>query len=640
MKREGIKTYLDELYSLHYREKPVPVEVFVRDTYYLGKATNKGRVIYPIWMEALKTIFRDDSKTQVVLTGAIGTGKTTIAIIAVAYVLYNLLCLKNAWEYFGKPSTGQMGVSFFNLTKSLGESRGFAKLQAFLLSSPWFLRAAMPQPKTKSGVQYLEFPLLRYILASPYAKGFGTIGEDVIAGIMDEVDSPTESAKQKARVLKAYEATVRRFESRFTIQGLSIGRLFLVASKQEELSFINTFIAQMKNSDKVLIFDIPLWEAQPRHYFSGARFNVAVGDAFHKPMILDEGENVREVVEKGYEIIDVPVEFKEEFERDLIGALRDLAGISVAGVRRRKLFASELFIKECFDKTKVDPITLPTVLIGLNDDVELIWYIEHQRFRMGRDVVRYMHWDISVSGDASGISMCGIKEWRMVDIENQDGTYRKQKVPVIETDFVLRVKAKEGDRIPLHKVRKMVLDLKALGYTIKFSADLKLMSEDTTQLLQKAGISVRYLSVDRTDKPYVNWRNLVYEKRWIMHPHAMTLFEAKHLEHDHEKGKVDHPNEVRDIEVLEEGDIKEVVMLGSKDCTDAIVGAIENCVTDSNVPMDVQSMKGILKKVAEGLEERQTPVLPMKDASGREIIGVKEGDNVKKLSSLIKKLRK
>jgi hypothetical protein len=56
--------------------------------------------------------------------------------------------------------------------------------------------------------------------------------------------------------------------------------------------------------------------------------------------------------------------------------------------------------------------------------------------------------------------------------------------------------------------------------------------------------------------------------------------------------------------------------------------------------MDVQSMKGILKKVAEGLGERQTPVLPMKDASGREIIGVKEGDNVKKLSSLIKKLRK
>ena len=637
LNRKEINTYLNSLYAQMYREKPVSVEQFIRDEAYLGKVTSKGNAIYPIWIDALNTIFTDDSKIQVVLTGAIGTGKTTASIIGLLYVMYRILLLKNPWDYFQKVTAGKMSISFFNLTKSLSDSRGFYKMQSYMLSSPWFRENAIGDPRIRNRVEYLEFSLFNYILASPYAKGFGTIGEDVISGLMDEVDSPTESIKQKERVLKAYEATVRRFESRFVRDGRCIGRLFLVASKQEETSFINTFITKMQDSEKVLIFDIPLWRAKPAEYFSGINFKVGVGDAFHTPTIIDDSEELTPYLEEGYQIVEVPVEYRDEFERDLVGALRDLAGISVAGMRRRKLFASERFIRDCFDMQKPNPVEIPTITIGLEDDVELAWYLDVSKFRMPKEVIRYIHLDISFSGDALGLAMSGIREYTEIDVEKEDGSFVPQRMPIIETDFVMRIKAREGNRIPLFKVRKLVLDLKRMGFRIKFSADLKLASEDTTQILSRAGVEVKYLSVDKTDKAYLIWRNLVYEKRWSMHYHAMTLFEAKHLEHDAERRKVDHPNEVKDIEILESGDIRDVVMIGSKDCTDAIVGSIDNCLSDSEVPIDYSGMNRVMTGlVSEVTTEDKTIV--MRDSSGKEIVGIKDGDKMKKLSDIFKKL--
>jgi hypothetical protein len=53
------------------------------------------------------------------LTGGIGLGKSTIADIGLAYILYKLLCLKNPQEYYGLNSTATIAVAFFNITLSL-----------------------------------------------------------------------------------------------------------------------------------------------------------------------------------------------------------------------------------------------------------------------------------------------------------------------------------------------------------------------------------------------------------------------------------------------------------------------------------------------------------------------------------------
>lgn len=641
LSKEQIQQHVDILNSTMCEELPVGVIEFISNPKYLGLSTSLGKDIYPVWKKALVDMFMDNSKFLIVLTGSIGTGKSTIAILALCYIQYRIMISKNPWAYFKLADAGKMTISFFNLTKSLGDSRGYRKMMNFLSRSEWFSKRATHKHMGKEG-ETLEFARIKYTLSSPYALGGGVIGEDIIAGILDEVDSPVESIGKKERVLDAYNSTVLRFRSRFASEAFSIGKLFIVSSKQDELSFIDTFITTRKNSPEVLIFDIPLWEAKPQHMFTGQKFPIAIGDAYNPPRIIEDTE-VAEYSKNGYQILYVPMEFKQEFQLNLIGSLRDIAGVTVAGMRRLKLFASEKFILDCFDDTKLDPVRVNLVKIGLEDDEELIRYVDLSRLRMSKGTARFIHLDISFSGDASGIAMSGIKEWRQIDVEREDGTFVKDMAPVIETDFVMRIKAKEGDRIPIHKLRKFILDLRAQGVNIfKFTADLRLASEDTLQLLQRAGINADYLSLDKTNKPYVDFRNMVYEHRWVCHRHPMLFFELKHLEQSPLDGKIDHPEKVVDVEILSDGNIQEVAMEGTKDVSDAVVGSVTSALYESKKPINVPFMQELLAKTRtkadEDKEDAATRIFAFKDSTGQEIVGNKTPDGVTKINEMLRKL--
>ena len=633
--RNTVQTYYNALMFANYNEEPVDIMTFLCDPEYLGVVTDGGTDIFPCWKKALVEMFSDNHRFLIVLTGSIGTGKSTIAIYALAYIQYRLMILKEPWKFFELADSGQMTISFFNLNKSLGDSRGYQKLMHFMCKSPWFRRNAAWISKDQT---VLEFKLIKYALASPYGQGFGIIGEDVVAGMLDEVDTPIPAIKMKERVIEAYNSTVIRFRTRFAPSGYSLGKLFIVSSKQDELSFIDTFVTERKDSPEVLVFDIPLWEAKPKHNFSGVTFPIAIGDAFNPSKIIQEDE-VPIYVKNGYRIVRPPIEFKKEFQVDLIKSLRDIAGVTTAGARRFKLFPSERPILDCFDPTKEEPSKMGTINIGLKDEGDLIWYLDLTKIRLDKSIPRCIHFDISVSGDASGISMAGIKEWKTVETLTPDGTYKKDIAPVIETDFILRIKAREGDRIPLHKLRKLVLDLRTAGYNIfRFSADLVLASEDTRQLLQAAGIETEYISLDRTNQAYYDFVNLVHEKRWVCHRRPRLLFELKYLEQV--DGKIDHPAKVTDLEFLDDGSTREVAMEGTKDEADATVGAVFQCLKYNLRPMNTQMMVDLLKKSSKSptLEEEIGKALLKDPASGQEILGNKEGNNVAKISDIFRRL--
>jgi hypothetical protein len=627
-----------------YKEAPLPVLDFLTHPYYFGPVTRNGMDIFPVWKEAMTEMFSNDTKVTIVLTGSIGTGKSTIALYALCYIQYRLMILKEPWKYFELAESNKMTISFFNLNKTLGDSRGYGKMQSFLCRSPWFCEKASHIAHNIHGTE-LEFDLIKYVLASPNSRGFGIIGEDIVAGILDEVDSPIDSPKQKEKVLETYNATSLRFKNRFASKGRSVGKLFIVSSKQDELSFIETFIAERKRYPEVLIFDIPLWKAKPQHLFCGKNFLVAVGDAFNPPKLIQEDQR-EEYGKNGYHVIEVPVEFHTEFKTDLIRSLRDIAGITTSGMRRLKLFPSEKFVIECFDSTKEDPVKVPTIDIGLQDDVKLMWFFDLAKLRLGKDTPRFIHMDIAFSGDACGLAMSGVKEWKQVMVEKPDGTYLKEFSPIIETDFVMRIKAKEGDRIPIHKIREFIFDLRAAGVHIqRFTADLPLASQDTLQLLQREGIEAENFSVDKTNQPYFDFRNLVYEKRWTSHRHNMLLFELKHLEQDPQDGKVDHPIKVADIEFLDEGGIREVVMMGSKDCSDAVVGSVAQCLYSVKRPMDFDLMGKLIKKTGKTIraltpaEDVANTVSNLaKTADGEAIVGIKRRDSIDTVNEIFKRI--
>lgn len=605
-----VKGYINELYKMNYKERPVDIGMFISHQDFLGNSTEQGHTIRPCWSRELKRFMPNDSKWSIILTGAIGTGKTSAAIIGVAYVMHRVLCLRDPWGYFDLNQAGRMAISFFNLTKTLGKSKGFGLLQSYLLNSPWFLSKGRVMGKSEDS-RRIEFPLFSFVLSSPRAEGSGVIGEDVLIAIMDELDSPTESAKQKVKVIKAYEATERRFESRFVRNSRSIGKMFLVSSKQDEMSFLNTYIDDMKGSNRVYVVDMPLWEAKSSGNYSGEKFIVSVGDAYHEPRVLYQPEEVKQARIDGFQVIEVPIEYRDEFERDMVGALRDIAGVSVTGIRKSHFLPSEQVIYDCYDDSKLEPMKKLTIDVGLRDeDIELAYFIDYDRIRMERSVPRAVHLDIAFAHGTNclALAMSGVCGWSSVESESEDGARTQERMPVVETDFVVRLRARENDEIPLNKVIRLVLDLRALGFNIRrFTADLKIASAHLLQTLNRSGLKAESFSVDKDVKAYMDFRQMMFDKRWVFHKNPIVHFELKNLIFDRERQKVDHPEKVTDVEIMKSGDVRDIVLVGSKDLADAICGSVIGAVSIIEGLPDNKRLKELLQRVRKSASVKEDP---------------------------------
>ena len=73
----GFSQTLEDMWNADYEEIPVDIITFISDDKYLGKSTRHGTSIYPFWKEIYKQVFSDDDEyLEIVLTGAIGIGKT------------------------------------------------------------------------------------------------------------------------------------------------------------------------------------------------------------------------------------------------------------------------------------------------------------------------------------------------------------------------------------------------------------------------------------------------------------------------------------------------------------------------------------------------------------------------------------
>jgi alpha-galactosidase/6-phospho-beta-glucosidase family protein len=96
--------------------------------------------------------------------------------------------------------------------------------------------------------------------------------------------------------------------------------------------------------------------------------------------------------------------------------------------------------------------------------------------------------------------------------------------------------------------------LRRLNFNIQGISFDQYQSVDSMQLLSKAGFKVDDISVDRTDLPYLSWREAAVQKRINMYYYEPLYNEAKQLIVYSSIKKVDHPPN------------------GSKDVTDAGCG--------------------------------------------------------------------
>ena len=392
----------------------------------------------------------------------------------------------------------------------------------------------------------LKFP--NKIEAKPITADGGAIGQNVVSGLIDEVNFMAVVERSKKNVsggaydqAKAiYDSVSRRIKSRFINNGGMPGFLCLVSSKHYPGEFTDGKIEEAKTDKTIYLYDKRVWEVKPEGTYCGEWFNIFAGDETRKPKILGPEDYVDDA--DRHLVVPVPIEYLKSFERDMVGSLRDIAGVSTLA-RYPYIFNAEA-VSESFGRN------LPIINTEEHDfDSDFQLKVFTKRF-VNPEYPRWVHVDLSISGDSTGIACGHVKGFKK--------TESGEMLPLIHIDFILRVNPPRGDEIKFSKVRDFIYKMRELGLPIRWVSFDGFQSTDSLQILRQKGFTAGYISLDTTTLGYELTKNAFYDGRLSCPPHKQCLKEFLSLEKIIvNKVKIDHPP------------------AGSKDCSDAVAGVVQ-----------------------------------------------------------------
>lgn len=571
---------------LQLRRYPVGVEEFMFSPDYLGRPRKE---IYPEVLSELVNINNPDDYrvtnpyTEAVYTGGIGSAKSTSALYTNVYQLYVLSCFRDPHSAFGLDSTSEILMVFQSLTGAHAQSVDYARFREICVQSSYFRRVFPFDANLK---KTLKFPGRIEVMA--IMSDTGSIGQNVIGGLIDEMNfmAVTKDSKKSIdkgtydQALTIYNGISRRRKSRFLSSGRMPGILCLVSSKRYPGEFTDKKIEEAKTDPTIYIYDKRVWEVKPEGTFVNGWFKVFVGDLTRKARILEEDEAVP--LEDIELVTSVPSEFKQDFEDDIIGALRDIAGVGTLARYPYLLNISK--VDSCFGKVE-----------SIFDSQETDFLVPPLRLLLNniknKELPRWVHIDLAVTGDACGFAIGHVPGFKTMERDSM-GRHEKEVMPIIRMDGLLRIKAPRGDEIKFYKVRDILYLLRDRGVNVKWVSFDSFQSVDSIQMLKQRGFVTGRQSVDTDNTPYDFTKAAMYEGRLEMplHSHCQTEFVS--LEKDNKTGKIDHP------------------VQGSKDVSDSVAGVVYGLTMRReiwgmfNIPITTLLNRSLTAKVAAGAEDQ------------------------------------
>ena len=390
------------------------------------------------------------------------------------------------------------------------------------------------------------------------------IGRAVFSVFCDEVSFvPTQDVEmQKKKAKDLVNTASARMQSRFMHGEHNPTLLILASSKRTEQSYMETFIEGKKNNDSktTYIVDEPQWVIRTDKD-SAVKFKVAVGNKFLNSEVVplnSTEEDLQTYRDRGYTLIDVPMGYYENFIDDINIALTDIAGISTSGTT--KYFAGNRIAAVRNEKRK-NLFTKEIISVGdgADDKTQYSDFIDKTRIDPKlKSRPLYIHLDMSVSGDATGIGgvwINGKKPTKPGEDPSKDLYYTLA--------FHVSIKAPKGCQVSFEKNRNFIRWLRQEGFNIKGVSADTFQSYDLLQVLKGEHFNTSIISVDRVDReqkvclPYLTFKNAIYEERFDMYPTTELVEELLDLEKDG-NGKIDHTPR------------------GRKDAADGVCGALYN----------------------------------------------------------------
>ena len=537
---------IDMLDGEEFDEKPVDLKTFVRSPEYLGlpelsdyqyTLIEKSSQIYKestlikLFGEEEGRIRFKQTANEVVAQLGKGSGKDYCSTIAVSYIVYLLLCLKDPATYYGKPPGDSIDIINIAINSQQASNVFFKGFKTRIDKSPWFAG------KYNDKASEVKFDKA-ITVHSGHSEREAWEGYNVIVVILDEIsgfaiDNTTghEQAKTGAAIYDMYRASV---DSRFP----DFGKVILLSFPRYKNDYIQQRYNAVVAEKETIIRDykFKMDEDLPDDT-QGNEFSVEWEEDH---IISYKIPRVYALKRPTWEVNPVRKidDFKVAFFTNPLDALSRFACMPPDAVDA--FFKSREKVEKAFNKGH-----LAVDNFGRLED----WFIPDP------DKEYFIHVDLAQKHDHCAVAMGHVNKW--VNIKVTD-TY-SQPAPIVEIDAVRFWTPTKDKSVDFTEVKDYILSLKTRGFKIRVCTFDRWNSHDMMQQLKQYGINTEILSVSK--KHYDDMAMIVAEER-LSGPHIQLLIDEL-LQLKIMRDRVDHPRK------------------GSKDLADAVCGAIYNAISRS-----------------------------------------------------------
>ena len=500
---------------------------------------------------------------------------TWFSILAMAYMIYQLSCYHNPQIEWGMaPGTSIVFIQQSQRAE-LAKKVIFTQFTEMLKRSPYFMKTFPFDPQIKSELRFPKQVALYPVGGADTAA----LGMNVWAAILDELNFMARVKDSSLTRFGAdeeydqadalYRALIRRIKGRFMDKGVIPGRLLLISSTNYKGDFMWRKMEEAKTDKTILYLSYSQWEALPADRFSGDKFLIELGSEERRSRIIQTREESRDPDS----ILEVPVEYKADFERDIAAALKDYAGVST-GTMNPYILDRERMVKAARDHQQMndgqslftcDSAVLQSMVDGgdsIRDFSRLVNLDYIEKYILDSTQPFAVHIDVGISQDRAGLSVGRIYGYKLIPASKWYDPSSKQfveirdiRMPIYMIDGALQIMPPPSDEVDLELLRDLVLYLRGLLY-IKWATMDSFQSAMLIQAFRKAKIRSGVLSIDTDIAPYAETKLAIKDERIYYPGSEVVLREFRDLERDAEKNKVDHKDG------------------SSKDVTDSIAGVV------------------------------------------------------------------
>ncbi|MEM5877411.1 MAG: hypothetical protein QXF12_00880 [Candidatus Aenigmatarchaeota archaeon] len=501
MEKEEKNSLEEEARKLGFWAMPPTIEEFL-------DLLNIKNSIYPFWLEHLKKVFPDNihvNNSYLLLTGAIGTGKSTFSKISALYTLCKLLMLKDLTPFY-LTITKPIQFLFFHVKMEKARAEFVEYVMEISEMSSFFINL---KRKRKSK----NLPPMPYQFVADGVRSNSSIGGDVIFYTFSEANFVSEDVI-KFKIDQAY----KRFKSRFLAAMPYIGNIIIDTSA----SFEGAVSDVLAEKDDFYIVRASQWDVKPFLYFKKGFFYVHIGSADTPAKIIENEEELSKYEHEKDKIIKVPAELEREFKSNLHTALLDLAGLNIRSPNA--IFTNDMILNIMTIETRI-----PDVDVIHN----LLYHVDEIDRTINKDYWYYIHFDTSIKGDNTGIAMVC---WDSPD--------------TLMAPFLIGVH-NYGDDIPMFILEEFIKVLIEKGFTIRMVSSDSYQSYKLLQdITRKYRIETKVINVENNPSIYFGLKKSIIDKKIKIVKNNHLIKEMSNLSFINVNGKpkIEHKtNTTKDI---------------------------------------------------------------------------------------------